>query len=122
MAVGWFEIYVQNMYRATDFYQKVFEVTLEDVSDVPEEAHTRSFPMVEQSNGANGALVEDDRIGPSSGGTIIYFEVEDCATEEARAIEAGGQIVDSKKQIGPYGFMSVCQDTEGNHFGLHSMK
>ena len=121
MAVGWFEIYVQDMDRATGFYQTVFNVTLEDVSDVPDESHTRSFPMIDGADGAKGALVKSDQIGPGEGGTIVYFEVEDCTVEEARVLNAGGSIIDSKKSIGPYGFMSICQDTEGNLFGLHSM-
>ena len=121
MAVGWFEIYVLDMDRATEFYQKVFDVTLEDVSDVPDESHTRSFPMIEGTGGANGALVKSDQIGPAQGGAIVYFEVEDCAVEEARALASGGAVIDPKKPIGPYGFMSICQDTEGNLFGLHSM-
>ena len=121
MAVGWFEIYVQDMDRATEFYQTVFNVTLEDVSDVPDESHTRSFPMVEGADGANGALVKSDQIGPAQGGTIVYFEVEDCAVEEGRALAAGGTVIDPRKSIGPYGFMSICQDTEVNLFGLHSM-
>ncbi len=121
MAVGWFEIHVNDMQRATDFYQEVFQVALEDVSDVPDESHTRSFPMSEEPDGANGALVKSDLLSPASGGTIVYFEVEDCAVEEARVVDAGGRVIDPKKSIGPYGFMSICQDTEGNHFGLHSM-
>jgi uncharacterized protein len=77
--------------------------------------------MDEQSGGASGALVKSDQIGPCAGETLVYFEVEDCAVEEARVPAAGGTVVDPKKCIGPYGFMSVCQDTEGNLFGLHSM-
>jgi uncharacterized protein len=122
MSVGWFEIYVNDMDAATAFYGKVFDVTLTDVTDVPgDPSHTRSFPMSEGSAGASGALVKSDRIGPASGGSIVYFEVEDCAVQEARVLAAGGSVMDPKKQIGPYGFMSLCRDSEGNIFGLHSM-
>lgn len=121
MGVGWFEIYVENMDRATQFYQQVFEVALEDVSDVPDESHTRSFPMTEEAQGATGALVKADQIAPAKGGTVVYFEVEDCVTTEARVEQAGGVVVEARKSIGPYGFMSMCQDTEGNLFGLHAM-
>lgn len=77
--------------------------------------------MIEGADGANGALVKSDQIGPTQGGTIVYFEVEDCLVEEVRALAAGGTVVDPKESIGPYGFMSICQDTERNLFGLHSM-
>jgi predicted enzyme related to lactoylglutathione lyase len=123
MAVGWFEIYVNDIEAATDFYQNVFDVTLEDVTDVPDEPSlTRSFPMSEQTDGANGALVKSDQIGPAAGGSIVYFEVDDCSVNEARVVAAGGNVIDAKKPIGPYGFMSLCRDTEGNIFGLHSMR
>lgn len=31
--VGWFEIYVHDMERARKFYEEVFQVRLEDMSD-----------------------------------------------------------------------------------------
>jgi predicted enzyme related to lactoylglutathione lyase len=31
-------------------------------------------------------------------------------------------VVNPKMSIGKYGFVSVCMDTEGNLFGLSSMK
>ena len=52
----------------------------------------------------------------------MYFSVEDCAVEEARVADAGGQVVRPKFSIGEFGFVTVCQDTEGNMFGLNSMK
>lgn len=55
------------------------------------------------------------------GGTIIYFTCADCAQETARAAQNGGQIVRDKFSIGPYGFISLVLDTEGNMIGLHSM-
>jgi uncharacterized protein len=120
MAVNWFEIYVQDMDRATDFYQHVFNATMEDVLDVPDESHTRIIQMGERSVGAQGALVKSDHIGPNRGGTIVYFDVDDCAVEEERVRSGGGTIIESKKAIGPHGFMSLCEDTEGNLFGLYS--
>jgi predicted enzyme related to lactoylglutathione lyase len=34
----------------------------------------------------------------------------------------GGRIHRPKLSIGPYGFITLAVDTEGNMFGLHSMK
>ena len=42
--------------------------------------------------------------------------------EAARVQGAGGQIAKEKFSIGPYGFCAIAVDTEGNTFGLHSMK
>jgi predicted enzyme related to lactoylglutathione lyase len=41
--------------------------------------------------------------------------------EEARVVPAGGQVCKSKFGIGPFGFIALATDTEGNLIGLHSM-
>ena len=53
---------------------------------------------------------------------MVYFSVEDCAVEEARVIKAGGKLLRPKFSIGEFGFVSLCEDIEGNQFGLNSMK
>jgi peptide methionine sulfoxide reductase MsrA len=35
---------------------------------------------------------------------------------------SGGKVLRSKFSIGEFGFVSICEDTEGNQFGLSSMK
>jgi len=37
-------------------------------------------------------------------------------------MDSGGSIHKKKFSIGQYGFISLAIDTEGNMFGLHSMK
>ena len=60
---------------------------------------------------------------PSGGNsTLVYFNCEDCAVEAARVAGAGGRVQRDKMSIGEYGFIALCFDTEGNMFGLHSMK
>ena len=124
-AVGWFEIYVDNMKRATAFYQAVLELKLEDMSDPTDSSvQMMNFPMDETTSkyGAPGALVKMDGFGPGAGGTLIYFAAEDCGVEESRVADAGGEVVKPKQSLGEFGFMSLCKDTEGNVFGLHSMQ
>ena len=50
------------------------------------------------------------------------FVCDDCSVEEARARNNGGRVEKTKFSIGPYGFISLVYDTEGNMIGLHSMK
>ncbi len=71
--------------------------------------------------GAGGALVQRQGSNPGVGGTTVYFGVADCATEEARVSDAGGQVLRPKMSIGEFGWISLCMDTEGNVFGLSSM-
>lgn len=121
--VGWFEIYVQDMARAKQFYELVFQTKLERLqtpADMPVELW--SFPMFENSTGASGALVKMVD-GPSGGNCVlVYFSCADCAVEAGRAVSSGGEVVQAKMPIGQYGFIAMIRDTEGNVIGLHSMK
>jgi len=122
-AIGWFDIYVNDMDRAVNFYQTVFEQELETLGDPTDSSVImKSFPADMGVYGAGGALVKREGAGPVTGGTIVYFGTEDCSAEEARVSEAGGKVMSPKMSIGEFGFVSVCMDTEGNLFGLSSMK
>lgn len=116
--VGWFELYVQDMPRAKAFYEAVFEVTLESLPGT--EYEMWAFPMEMEQYGSPGALIKMEGCPSGPGGTLVYFSCEDCATESIRAVEAGGAIFKEKFSIGPYGFIALVQDTEGNLIGLHS--
>lgn len=119
-AVAWFEIYVADMARAVSFYEAVFEVALESLDAPVEGIEMMAFPMGEDRPGATGALVKMEGVSPGVGGTLVYFSCEDCAVEASRAAEHGGEIQHEKFSIGPYGFIAVVGDTEGNTIGLHS--
>lgn len=121
-AIGWFDIYVSDMARATAFYEAVLGQELEAMGDPTGETQMMSFPTDMGTYGAGGALVNSEHSRPGAGGTMVYFSVEDCAVEEMRVEAAGGKLVRSKFSIGEFGWVSLCQDTEGNLFGLSSMQ
>jgi uncharacterized protein len=121
-AIGWFDIYVNDMKRATTFYETVLKQKLEKIADPTGETEMMSFSGDMKSYGASGALVKSKYSKPGVGGTMVYFSVEDCAVEEARVIKAGGKLLRPKFSIGEFGFVSLCEDTEGNQFGFNSMK
>ena len=121
-AVAWFDIYVDDLSRAVAFYETVLGIKLEEIIDPTGETKMMSFPTEMTNYGAGGALTKADYAGPGAGGTVVYFAAEDCAVEQARVTEASGQIVRPKFSIGDFGWVALCQDTEGNIFGLHSMK
>ncbi len=118
--VCWFEIYVQDMPRAKAFYEGVLETKLEKLNSP--EIDMWAFGMEVDKAGAGGSLVRMP--GAPSGGnsTLVYFACEDCAIEEGRVEKMGGRIQRAKMSIGEYGFISLAFDTEGNMFGLHSLK
>lgn len=122
-----FEIYAQDIERAKEFYENVFEITLEKIqSPIPEvEMEMWSFPMDNEapmtSYGAGGMLCKMEGFEPGGGGTLVYFGCEDCAIQAARAAEFGGSIFQEKTSIGEHGFCALAKDTEGNLIGFHSM-
>ena len=118
--VGWFEIYVSDLDRAKAFYEKVLDVKLSKL-DSPGRQMLQ-FPSEQKTYGAGGALIRMEGFEPKIGGTLIYFMSTDCTTELERVKSAGGIVKREKESIGEYGFIALAIDTEGNMFGLHSMK
>lgn len=118
--VGWFEIYVQDINRAKKFYESVLQLKLEKLET--QEVEMWSFPMDSDRAGAAGALVKMAGVPSGGNSTLVYFKCEDCAVEAERVLEAGGRTHKDKMSIGPYGYIALVLDTEGNMFGLHSMK
>lgn len=121
--VTWFEIYVDDLARAKQFYESVLSVNLDALGDPNDTSiEMLSFPSEMDKYGATGALVKMEGVTAGGNSTLIYFECEDCAVEESKVEAAGGCIQKPKMSIGEYGFVSLAVDSEGNMFGLHSMK
>ena len=121
--IVWFEIYVDDMERASKFYETIFNMTLDKLPNPnEEEMHMKIFPGNMEVYGANGALVKMNDVKAGGNSTVIYFGSKDCTTEEKHIERAGGKIVKPKMSIGPHGFITLFLDTEGNMIGLHSLK
>lgn len=120
--VVWFEIYVADMARAKAFYEAVLETELSPLPAPPGmDVELLAFPGGPGKGGATGALIRMDGVPQGVAGTIVYFGGDDCGVRAERAVKAGGSIQTPKMSIGPYGFIALCRDSEGNVFGLHSM-
>ena len=121
--VGWFEIYVQDLQRAKAFYEAVLAVKLEKL-EAPGSSPVDmwAFPMQQGGTGAAGALVKMEGMPSGGNSTLVYFSCQDCAVEAGRVGAKGGKVEKDKFAIGPYGFIALVTDTEGNMIGLHSMQ
>jgi predicted enzyme related to lactoylglutathione lyase len=119
--VRWFEIYVQDMPRALRFYEAVFDIKLDRLP--AGDLEMWAFPQAAGAAGAAGTLVKAPA-GIVSGGnsTLVYFASDDCAVEAARVAGAGGKLYRDKMSIGPYGFIALASDPDGNMFGIHSTR
>lgn len=121
-AIGWFDMFVDELDRAVTFYETVFQCKLEQLGDPTGESQMMGFPTDMSAYGAGGALSKSAHASPGVGGTVVYFSADDCAVEEARVETAGGRVIRPKFSIGEFGWVTLCQDTEGNMFGISSMK
>ena len=121
--VGWFEIYVQDMPRARKFYESVLKLKLDELpSPDGSPVEMMAFPMGMDRPGAAGALAKMEGFPAGGNSTLVYFTCEDCSVEAGRVASSGGRLHRGKESIGEYGFIALAHDTEGNMFGLHSMK
>ena len=127
--ICWFEIYVDDIERAKKFYRSVLGFTFEDAPAIEEtEDYKMSFfPSDPECFGISGALIQmkgarGNGYSGTATTTMVYFPCEDCSVEESRVEAAGGVVHKSKIALGPHGFCSICIDSEGNTFGLHSME
>jgi predicted enzyme related to lactoylglutathione lyase len=120
----WIEIYVEDMSRAQKFYETILEIRMVPMQAPGEigDLEMLSFPWIEGESNISGALCKTNDFNPGVGGTLVYFTCEDCEIETSRVVEAGGQVLQPKFQIGEHGFCSLVIDTEGNTIGLHSNK
>jgi len=120
--VVWFEIYVNDINRARRFYETVLNLKLSELP-MPETDGFKmlAFPGGPEGAGSTGALVHMNGVEPGGNSTVVYFRSDDCSIEEARVEAAGGKIMKPKESIGPYGFISLVYDPDGNVIGLHSM-
>lgn len=116
--VGWFEIYVQDMERAKTFYEAVFGIQLTKLEGT--EYEMWAFPMNDNGSGTSGALIRIPGYPSGNNSVIVYFSCANCAVEAEKAGQHGGEIETNKKSIGPYGYIALVNDTEGNIIGLHS--
>ena len=118
--IGWFEIHVADMQRASLFYEAVFQQSLNPLPSAEPQMEMRMLSGDMTMHGANGALVKHPMKKPSTEGVLVYFSCEDCETQQALAVEHGGKIFKPKFSIGPNGFIAIIGDSEGNAIGLHS--
>jgi predicted enzyme related to lactoylglutathione lyase len=115
--VVWTDIPVVDLNRAVGFYSKVLgePVTLQKMEDF-------EFALLPHpKDGVSGCLVVSPDNRPSRAGVLIYLSVNGRLDEAVRlAKDNGGEVLQPKHPIGPYGFRAIIVDSEGNRIALHS--
>jgi predicted enzyme related to lactoylglutathione lyase len=116
--VGWFEIPVTDMPRATAFYERVLGLKLERHDLGP--LQMAWFPMKNGDYGSSGSLVQNQAYTPGHAGTLVYFTCADIDAALKRVAENGGRVLRPKTSIGEHGFVGHFEDSEGNRVAVHS--
>ncbi len=118
---GWWTR-IEFLTRAQKFYETVLDIKMEQMDSHASDTRMVAFPMKMDLPNIIGALVKTEGLKSGGSSTIVYFDTQDCSKEEARVVTAGGEVFKKKIAIDNHGFVSVCKDSEGNMFGLHSLK
>jgi predicted enzyme related to lactoylglutathione lyase len=120
-AVYWVELPVKEFARAKQFYETVFEVSIELVP-IPRGRKYGIFPLDVKALGAGLALVEGTGYEPTDTGSILYIDRGESLDGPLSRVEtAGGKILLPKAEnSGGNGFIAQFRDSEGNRVGLHS--
>jgi len=116
--VSYFEIPVLDLDRAVDFYAAVFGFAFE-----PMQIDGRDMallPHAEGAHGISGALVKGDSYLPGDEGARVYFTVADIVPVLARAVDAGGRVLQGETAIGNIARVAEIADSEGNCVALYA--
>ena len=116
--VNWFEIPVNDLEKAKQFYETVFgfELSLNEMGPMK----MAWFPMTQGGPGATGTLMQSEGYAPSHAGTLVYFTVTDIEGTLDKVNASGGNTLMPKTSIGEHGYIAHFQDCEGNRVALHS--
>ena len=118
--LNWFEIPVEDLQRAKQFYEKIFVVRMneETISGM----QMAFFPSEHGNGKVGGALVKSDLHKSNTEGVLVYLNANpDLSDVLQRIEEEGGVILMYKTMLTPgSGYIAMFLDTEGNRIALHS--
>ena len=109
-----FEIYADDVDRAHSFYADLFGWEISRW-DGPPQMDYRLVTTGTDGPDINGAIT---RRPPHGMRGMNYMDVESIDQYLPRIQEGGGVVLQPRIPIPGVGFVAICQDTEGNPFGL----
>jgi hypothetical protein len=104
------EIPSPDVAKAGKFYSSVFGWGVEPSGD-------GGYMMFDTGTEQLGGGL-DPKSPVVEGGIMFYIKVGDIAATLAAIEKAGGSVVEPKRSIGPWGFIAVFRDPNGNRVGL----
>ncbi|MFC7321533.1 VOC family protein [Halobacillus campisalis] len=118
-----FEIHVDDMNRAKEFYGEVFGWTFEDWSEYTGMPYFGAVTGDDKELGINGALMQRQSAPPELNqplnGFACTMSVDDYDAIELKIITNGGKVALPKYALPGMAWQGYYTDTEGNIFGIH---
>ncbi len=115
--VGYFEIPVDDLERAVEFYSAVFDIDF--IFQTVDNIEMAFFPFDSSKSGITGALAKGEIYKPTIKGVLIYFSVESIDDVLQKVKDSKGEMLYPKTSVGEYGFVAEFKDSEGNRIGLN---
>jgi predicted enzyme related to lactoylglutathione lyase len=117
--VVYFEIPVNDIDRAIQFYKVVFNFDFD--KETIDNNEMALFPFKEEITGISGALAKGEIYKPTKNGVVIYFKTENIDETLQLVVSNGGVILYPKTDNG-IGLVAEFEDTEGNRIALFQTK
>ena len=122
MQAIWIEIPVNNIERALQFYQTVFDLEPTEIS-TDDMRRIAVLVSTTPEGGVGISLNQTKNFTPGDKGTLVYLAVGEDLNQNLNRVEsAGGKIVEPKTSMGEAGNYATIRDTEGNVVALYSSK
>ena len=110
-----FDLPADDTQRAIAFYSELFGWTFQKAEGVPMEYYLIATKNLDGSSGLAGGM--GPRGAPDQQ-MMNYIGVPSVADYLERVTRIGGTVIMPRTPIPGVGSLAICQDTEGNRFGL----
>jgi len=114
-----FEIPVDDLERATDFYETVFGWKIESVPDMDYNmvytTEVDKKKMIKEKGAINGGMMMREK--PIEN-VVITIHVKNINNTLKKIEQIGGKIVQEKMEVPEMGYTAYFKDREGNILGL----
>jgi predicted enzyme related to lactoylglutathione lyase len=107
--ISYFEIPVTDMDLAMAFYTKLFGLKIDRQTIAGYD-----MAAIVSDGLVFGALAKGNVYVPGKAGPVLYFSVSGIRPALARAMAAGGSVLNPVKDIGENGWVADFADSEGN--------
>ncbi len=115
-----FQIPVEDMSRAKEFYRSIFGWEIQETGMGRDYQLVTTTPVDEEGmptepGGINGALYLREKPEECPSIVINVPSIDDYLEKVERA---GGKVIAPKEPVGDFGLYALVEDTEGNKIGL----